>query len=153
MATPQAAQAVASIVTAPLVIGVRAVENSPEIVGRIRQELTLARFIGKMAVDQGRRELQRRLDGDHPSRATSTPATTTRAPDDVDAAPEPSADEPDDVPLAADLALDDYDQLPAAQIVAKLASLTPAERAQIGRYEAAHRHRRTVLGKLGQLDA
>lgn len=152
MATRHGARAVAAIITAPLTVGVRVVENGPEIVGRVRQELTLARFIGKMTVDQGRREIKRRLDGDEPAH---------RSVDDASAPPHAEAgrvgDSPPDgtreeeIPEVGDLALDDYDQLPAAQIVAKLASLTASERAQIGRYEAAHRHRRTVLGKLGQL--
>ena len=71
----------------------------------------------------------------------------------------PSQVEPDEVVTAAshvdaaDLALPDYDQLPAAHIVGKLVALTQSERDDIEAYEAAHRHRRTVLGKLDQLRA
>ena len=53
---------------------------------------------------------------------------------------------------ADDLALPDYDTLPAIDIVAKLDTLDADDRAAIERYERAHRQRRTVLGKLAQLD-
>jgi hypothetical protein len=52
-----------------------------------------------------------------------------------------------------DLALPDYDHLPASQIVALLGDLDSAELDSIEAYERAHRHRRTVLGKLDQLRA
>jgi hypothetical protein len=52
---------------------------------------------------------------------------------------------------AAELALTDYDHLSSAQIVAKLSGLEASERAKIEKYERAHRHRRTILGKLDQL--
>jgi len=154
MMTPHGPRVVAAIITAPLAVSVRVVENGPEIVGRVRQELTLARFIGKMAVDQGRRELKRRLDGERPAHPPAVVAREALPEVGDPGEPSPVSETSDvDVVDAADLALDDYDQLPAAQIVAKLAGLTASERAQIGRYEAAHRHRRTVLGKLEQLDA
>ena len=56
-----------------------------------------------------------------------------------------------EAPERADLVLPDYDHLPAAHVVAKLVSLTPKERAAIEQYELAHRHRRTILGKIEQL--
>ncbi len=62
------------------------------------------------------------------------------------------ADESDDLLSAGDLALPDYDTLPAIDIVAKLDTLDADDRAAIERYETAHRRRRTVLGKLAQLD-
>ena len=55
------------------------------------------------------------------------------------------------VPDVEALALPDYDHLPASDVVAKLPTLTPADRALIGAYEAANRRRRTVLGRLEQL--
>ncbi|SRR6056297_1651685 len=152
MTTRHGARAVAAIITAPLTVTVRVAENAPEIVGRVRQEVVLARFIGKMAVDQGRREIKRRLDGESPTRPPVTPPSEPPVDSPVTETPTFPTNEPG-VPDADDLALDDYDQLPAAQIVAKLAGLTASERAQIRRYEAAHRHRRTVLGRLDQLDA
>lgn len=51
------------------------------------------------------------------------------------------------------LPIEGYDNLAAAQIVSMLTSLTTAERALLRKYEQANRSRRTVLGKLDQLDS
>jgi hypothetical protein len=117
------------------------------IADRVRREVVLARFIGKLAVDQGLRELRHRL---VPAEDAPTPAVPTTAP--TPATPDSSVRiEPS---VAVDeLALADYDHLSSAQIVAKLGGLEPSERAEIGAYERTHRHRRTILGKLEQLDA
>ena len=55
------------------------------------------------------------------------------------------------VAAASALPIDDYDHLAARQVVDRLATLTATELAQIDRYERAHRHRRTVLGRIAQL--
>lgn len=146
----------------PFTLGARLVGQLPRVVDRTRNDLVVARILGKMAVDQGGRELRRRLravtDGTGDD-ATSTPS----AAEDVDAlatvaAPAPPvATAPDEgeelveAPDVSELALPDYDHLPAAHVVGKLAGLSDAERELIERYERAHRHRRTVLGKLDQL--
>ena len=52
---------------------------------------------------------------------------------------------------AARPAIPDYETLAAAEIVARLAGLTPSELAGVRSYEAAHRARRTVLAKIAQL--
>lgn len=54
---------------------------------------------------------------------------------------------------ADELAIPDYDHLPALDIVGQLDRLSSDERAEVERYERAHRGRRTVLGKIAQLDA
>ena len=54
-------------------------------------------------------------------------------------------------PDVDDLALPDYDHLPAAHIVGKLSGLNSAELDAVEAYELAHRHRRTVLGKITQV--
>ncbi len=120
------------------------VDQVPAAIERVRRELVLARFVGKLAVEQGVRELRARLE------AAAGPD------EDQPGAPEPpsdaSVDEPaGEGPDVADLALADYDHLPASDIVAKLDGLDAAERAAIEQYELRHRHRRTVLGKLDQL--
>lgn len=148
---------------------------------RVQREITLARFLGKLAVDQAVREVSARLapPGAKPASESAAPTAHSagagsessargrpiRRTDSVDA---PAADvetvedaaavgeaEVDESALADaevdELALADYDHLSSAQIVAKLADLEPAERAEIEIYELAHRHRRTILGKLEQL--
>jgi len=51
----------------------------------------------------------------------------------------------------ADLALEGYESLAASQVVARLERLQPAELERIRDFEANHRGRRTILGKIEQL--
>ena len=46
-----------------------------------------------------------------------------------------------------------YDHLGSAAVVARLGELSAQERAGVRSYEVAHRNRRTVLGRLDQLDS
>lgn len=153
--------AVDVMVFAPLGLGVKLVDDGPEAVRRIRQELSNARFIGRMAVDRGVQQARERTSsvvappGDRPPTETAPapgPEPDPEVRQKLQAAVEVTASEtaaPDVAP--GDLALPDYDQLPAIDIVAKLASLTPEERAAIGAHESANRRRRTVIGKIRQL--
>jgi hypothetical protein len=146
--------AVEVLVFAPLGLGARLLEDTPAAVGEARRELSNARFIGRLTVDQGIKQLRTSLEPDAPS----TPRSTNRqdAPDDLE---QPAAagdvdrsDDPVATDLAAgDLALPDYDTLPAIDIVGKLETLDHTDREAIERYESANRQRRTVLGKLAQL--
>lgn len=52
---------------------------------------------------------------------------------------------------AAALAIPGYDALSASQVVERLTGLGPGELAAVRDYEAAHRARRTILGKIDQL--
>ena len=49
------------------------------------------------------------------------------------------------------LAIADYDSLAASQVIPRLAGLEPAELEAVRAYEAAHRGRKTILGKVAQL--
>jgi hypothetical protein len=51
------------------------------------------------------------------------------------------------------LAIDGYDTLAASQIVSRLEGLTPAERKAVARFESANRKRKTILDKIGRLNA
>ncbi len=51
----------------------------------------------------------------------------------------------------ADLPIPGYELLPAAEIVARLPGLTRRELDAVRDYEVAHRARRTVLTRIGQL--
>ncbi len=130
-------------------------DQVPAAFDRMRREIVLARFVGKLAVDQGVRELRSRVD-EIVGGGGVPPADTVT--DDGDAPVEPidTTGEPNDPPLtppvdASSLALADYDHLPASDIVALLDGLETAERAAIEAYERAGRHRRTILGKIDQL--
>ena len=122
-------------------------DSVPRLIERARREVVLARFIGKLAVDQGVREVRSRL---APESTHAEPADTADPP--LDGGPTgghtPTPTPPGD---AQSLALADYDHLSSAQIVTMLPGLDVNERAAIETYELAGRHRRTVLGKLEQL--
>jgi hypothetical protein len=51
----------------------------------------------------------------------------------------------------ADLAIPGYDTLSASQVVERLAGLPADDLDEVRGYEAAHRNRRTILGKIDQL--
>ena len=53
--------------------------------------------------------------------------------------------------VAEELPIEEYESLAASQVVARLPALTADELATIRRFEAAHRGRRTVLGRIDQL--
>lgn len=113
----------------------------------VTNRVMLAKFVGQLAVQQGRREIDKRL------AARTAPATPTRHAEPstvIDVAAPAIADEGPD---ADDLAIPDYESLPAANVVQRLATLTPDEVEQIRRFEAAHRRRRTILAKIDALQA
>lgn len=113
-----------------------------------RREIVLARFLGKMAVDHGLRELRARLVPDDAPKETSTAGVAPHVVADDHRSDEAAMP---DVPDVAALALSDYDHLSSAQVIAKLDGLDAEEREAIESYERASRHRRIILGKLEQL--
>jgi hypothetical protein len=95
---------------------------------------------------------------------TAAPAPSTTTPDPAPAAapgasapaptPAPAArnGEPvDDAPDVDSLPIPDYDELSASQVVERLEGLDHDSLELIRRYEAAHRSRNTILGKIAQL--
>jgi hypothetical protein len=122
-------------------------DQVPAVVGRVQREIVLARFVGKLAVDQGLAELRQRIEAIVPT--PGAPTASDRRP----AAAEPTRPAGDtcSAPDAETLALADYDHLPATDIVAKLEGLEPDELDAIETYERAGRARRTVLGKIDRL--
>jgi hypothetical protein len=120
------------------------------VVGRVQREVVLARFLGKLAVDQGLAQLRHRL-ASPPSSARSTSAAESRTAGPDPAAPVDGPTTDGAPPDVTALALADYDSLPASAIVAKLDGLEPAELDAIEVYERQGRGRRTVLGRIGQL--
>jgi hypothetical protein len=77
-------------------------------------------------------------------------APVAEAPE-ADAAP--AAPAPADPADATELAIPDYDSLAASQVVSRLAGLREPELAAVQRYELATRGRKTILGKIAQLQA
>lgn len=137
----------------------------PTLAERGRAQVQMARMIGQFAVKQGQVELDKRVEhavdllgelglgdlfrGRGAGSASAPPAPAAPAPKAAPAAvaapPKPTG------PAAATLAIADYDSLAASQVVPRLAGLDADELEQVRRYEAAHRGRKTILGKIAQL--
>ena len=176
-----ARQLIDLLVYAPIGLLTVAQRELPQLIAtgktRLDNQFTVAKFIGKMAVTQGRNELQRRLADAARSREPAVevidvvevlvPAESTDlAPseDDLDAAlsagslPAAIIELVAESPLLAgpstdELPIEGYDSLAASQVVGRLGSLTDGELALIEAYETSHRSRRTILGKINQLRA
>ncbi len=165
-------------VFAPLGMAITAVEELPRLAAKGRAQvdgqLTAARMVGQFAVAQGRKRVERRWGqaGRSPSANGSAATPTGDSPDrGQNTGPNPTYDEmlgtvPDEgdprpifesarssspLPSANGLAIPGYDSLSASQVVQRLAGLSSEELAAVGEYEAAHRGRRTVLTRVGQL--
>lgn len=137
----------------------------PELAEKGRQrfeaQVSLARMIGQFVVAKGQVELQQavqrvraqHLGGERRAAAAPAPARPPARPP----APEPvDEDIPvrvEDAPAVTSLAIPDYDSLAASQVVPRLAGLSEDELEAVRRYEAAHRGRKTILGKVAQLQA
>ena len=134
----------------PLGAALRVAEQVPELAASGRavagRSIDNARVIGRFAVGAARRQVESRLS----SRSGEPSAPVSR----VDATPPRPAPTPRPVAVASDpsgLAVPGYDALAASQVVPLLTGLSPAELAEIQHYEESHRARRTVLGRIAQL--
>jgi hypothetical protein len=140
-------QLIDALVFTPLGLLRELQRSSPRLADEARaefeQQINNARVIGRFAVKQGRAELEKRL-GLHDKAATAQPMS----PSAVELSPGPEAPT---APRVDDLAIADYELLAAAQLLPLLADLTVDELKAVEAYELAHRHRKTVLGRIGQL--
>ena len=176
-----ARQLIDLLVYAPIGLLTVAQRELPQLIAtgktRLDNQFTVAKFIGKMAVTQGRNELQRRFADAARSREPAVevidvvevlvPAESidlAPSEDDLDAAlsagslPAAIIELVAESPLLAgpstdELPIEGYDSLAASQVVGRLGSLTDEELALIEAYETSHRSRRTILGKINQLRA
>jgi len=163
-------------VYAPIGLATEVLETFPRLVKRGRERAKLVRLIGHVAVTKG----QRKFDGVvrqvfEPAGPTPTADGSNTAPDlalpdsdfdtGVDEVEMSDGDLGDieqpivvrhlhaayDFEQAALLAIPDYDSLSASQVVPRLAGLTTEELEAVRLYEASHRARRTILGRVAQL--
>lgn len=142
-------------VYAPVGLAVEIQRILPELAreGRTRfeQRITLARFVGRLAVRTGRERIEQRLARPDvvvsPARSEPDPVAGTEA----HGGGSSNSAKSDVVPAETDLALPGYSSLSASQVVGRLSALTSEELEAIEVYERAHRGRRTVLGKIEQL--
>jgi hypothetical protein len=87
-------------------------------------------------------ELATGASASHGGTVPVAPAASTDAPYDGPSAASPDADE---------LPIEEYESLAASHVIARLENLSPTELRKVRGFEAAHRGRRTVLGRIDQL--
>lgn len=154
-------------VYAPLGFALEARTLLPKFVDRGRNQVVLARVVGKYAVRKSTRATEERVaraqdqfkavlrtvgiasDGSEASsngagRTPDAEADPVRPAPEASGAPGPSADH---------LAIPDYDALSASQVVPRLESLTADELEAVRDYESATRGRKTILNKIAQLQS
>jgi hypothetical protein len=154
-------QAVELVVYAPIGLALEAKRLFPSFVERGRQQVQVARMLGQFAVQYGQGEATKRVgrvQGQaeslladlgllaHPEPEPTPPPPVAAAATDSVLAPVRSS------AAAEELAIADYDSLAASQVIPRLAGLEPDELAAVRSYELAHRGRKTILGKISQLD-
>lgn len=174
---PSVEAALDLLVYAPLGLALEARTLMPSLIERGRNQVTMARMVGRFAVQQGQVEASKRIgpvqgqvEGiladlglvprpdeptPHPETPTAPRATSGAAP----TASEPTlVIVPDEVPAieapaVGDLAVTDYDSLAASQVVPRLRALSAEELEDVRRYEAAGRGRKTILNRVAQLQS
>ncbi|MEQ8718186.1 MAG: hypothetical protein RIE08_11320 [Acidimicrobiales bacterium] len=133
-----------------------------ELADRGRRQIAFARMLGQTAFTVTIEDLRRSFRD--PAGAETDPSTglpelvvADRVAASVDSEATANAvTGPDDVatgPPSETLAIVDYDSLAAKQVVRRLSGLEPDELEDVRRYEASHRGRRTILGRIDQLQA
>ena len=143
---------------------------------RLTRQLPLAQMIGRFAVGAARKRAASALSGaaeplarlgrePHgkgllgPVETPSPGGARTRSSAPGASFARSSAGQPDALGdeatgiASGGLAIPGYDSLAASQVVLRLAGLLPEELAAVRRYELATRRRRTVLGRIAQLEA
>jgi len=145
---------------APLGFALKARTLLPELVQSGRDEWkkrsTVARFVGKLVVDGGKRSLDQRRTGATRAAAPAPDAAPTPTPPVVRsravasppaAAPGSTGSGPESLPIEG------YDTLAAPSIIELLEGLDAEGVAAVQQYESSHRGRRTVLARIAQLQS
>lgn len=140
-------------VYAPIGLALTVLEDLPALVakgrGRISTQVTVARFVGKMAARQARRRVDDLLATDGP--VTSSPTQEIREQTIETVARVTPVEGDTSTSEAADHAIPGYDTLAASQVVARLVGLDAADLEAVRLHEASHRARRTILTRIDQL--
>ena len=150
---------------APIGLVTNASTVLPDLADRGRVQVANARLMGQMATKMGKDraalEVARVTDAIHsllvdaglaPREVADAPAEPTR----VEAVAAVETNDGDiavtvDAPDSDTLAIVEYDSLAASQVVPRLAALDADELEDVRRYELAHRGRKTILGRVAQL--
>lgn len=123
----------------------------------VEQRVLVGRFIATLIAQQARQRFADTMR----STTDSAPATTARTPEASTASQGAVRTQAERSGSAAgaraetrvDLAIDHYESLSATQVIPLLASLDPDDLAAIEAFERTHRNRRTVLGRIEQLQS
>ena len=171
--------AVELFVYAPIGLLFEGASLLPQLVEKGKSQVSMARMIGKFAVNQGRTEATKAagklqdqaagvldflgdsvtpIPGDSPTPVTAArqvaaraTAATGQARGGAAKVARQASKGAAGVVTAASLAIPDYDGLSASQVVNRLAGLSAPELKSVQRYEAANRGRKTILSKVAQL--
>lgn len=147
-----------AFVYVPVGLAVTVRDALPGLADRGRRKVTgrlsAAHLIGRFAVEQGRAQLRRAVaDAWAGARGSDDGAAVEPAP-----APAPPRRAPTETvppaaggPAVGDLAIPGYDSLSASQVLPRLDGLRPEELEDVRAYEAGHRGRKTILGRVAQL--
>ena len=157
---------------APIGLVAGASQMIPVLAEQGRMQVANARLIGEMAARMGSAKLVDQVSDPSAlvqgllTRAGFTPpkvAADAKAtvPASTPSPAKPAAAEPahkptaaqkaTKVPTASELAIVDYDSLAASQVVSRLVALSAEELEAVRRYELANRARKTILGRVAQL--
>ena len=138
----------------PVGLALSARDLVPELARKGRERVTgqvaSARIVGRFAVQQGQAQAGKafqRARHDAEERLASEVAATSPAPAAA------AARTPHSGPGADTLAVPGYDSLSASQVLPRLDGLSADELEAVRAYEAAHRGRKTILGRIAQLQA
>ncbi len=155
-------QALDLLVFAPLGLAALAAEHLPGLADKGRRnwesQASMAKVVGQFAVGRGRKEattvLRRAGDALGQFGGRTSPGAARPAPADSVSPPRPARPRPAGAAGSADdLAIPGYDALSAPQVVSRLDGLSADELEDVRAYEAGTRGRRTVLGRVAQLQA
>jgi hypothetical protein len=166
-------RAIELLVFAPIGVGLYMRDLAPSVIkmfvarGRaevdrrqeqVKQHVTTARSFGEVTVAFGLPMLRNKISGQSAPAPAPTPTEQPKpapapAPAPIAVAPTPplTFTPVADAPPRGDLPIPGYDALSASQVVERLNGLAPTELDAVHAYEAAHRQRRTILGKIEQL--
>lgn len=170
-ASPRDGSAVESVldlfIYAPIGFALDARELVPKLATRGREQVGLLKVAGQFLIMRGRADADRimreRATTPAPpappppppaaARAATAPRSSraTTAPHRSRAARTPPRAPAPAMMAAERLPIPGYDTLSASQVLPRLAPLDRAELDALRRYEAAHRGRRTILGRIDQL--
>lgn len=147
------------ILFAPVGLAALVQRELPQLVAsgrtRVDNRIQLAKFVGRMAVRQTSNEFNRRMQNLEQARAAAVahPGVITVRSTESDAPPigDTNLNNPKSASVA--LAIEDYDALAASHVVQRLSSLSTTQLDHVRTYEQANRARRTILGKIAQLQA